>query len=414
MQTLKQSTLAFLFILVSITVLNAQVNDCSCKTDLEFLNQKIEKAPSYKVNKESYKLEYARTKKRIENLNSGYDCFLQLNKLMLSLNDRHCNLYGINTGLDKESKKDSDKIKEFKASNLYNNYPRPEINLDSLRTSLNQKSITSIEGVYYRKGYVTIGVYKTAKSDDYRAVILESESDVWEVGEIIYTLVPYGNDYLLAVGGSLTSKRMISYGERIKNGVFLTMQFQKNNSIANHSVSLYPESTYLRKEISSETTYLKIGSFNSWNPTLSEADKFYKSLEGTLIKKNIILDLRDNGGGGDRNSNGLYKVLKKYIKQNNVYVLVNHRTASNAEQFAFKLNDFENCTILGNRTSGTATYEIVNSNYNLPCENFVVVLTSKKHSNYIKLESMGIEPDIKLDNENDWMMQVQNYIEKNN
>lgn len=207
---------------------------------------------------------------------------------------------------------------------------------------------------------------------------------------------------------------MISYGERIENGVFLTMQFQKNSSIANYSVSTYPESTYLRKEISSETTYLKVGSFNSWNPTLSEADKFHKSLEGTLTTKNLILDLRDNGGGGDRNSKGLYRILKKYIKRNNVYVLVNHRTASNAEQFAYKLSDFKNCTVLGNRTSGTAAYEMVNSNYNLPCKNYVVVLTSKKHTEYIKLESTGIEPDIKLDIEKDWMIQVQNYIQRNN
>lgn len=414
MQKIKQSSFTFLFFLISITALNAQVKDCNCEKDLEFLNQKIEQTPSYKINKVNYKLEYAKTKQNIVNINSRYDCFLQLNKLMLSLNDRHCNLYGINKGMDEESKKDLAKLKEFKTSNLYHNYPRPEINLDSLRVSLNQKSITSIEGVYYRKGYMTLGVYKTAKSEDYRAIILESESDIWEVGEVIYTLVPYGNNYLLAVGGGLTNKRMISYGERIENGVFLTMQFQKDNSIANNSIALYPESTYLRKEISPEITYLKIGSFNSWNPTLSEADKFYESLEGTLTNKNIILDLRDNGGGGDRNSNGLYKVLKKYLKRNNVYVLVNHRTGSNAEQFAFKLKDFENCTILGDRTSGTAAYEIVNSNYNLPCEDYVVVLTSKKHSKYMKLESTGLEPDIKLAFDKDWLMQVQNYIESNN
>jgi hypothetical protein len=414
MEKIKKLTFSFLFFIISITVLNAQTEDCSCKKDFEFLNQKIQQIPSYKVNKVVYELEYTRMKKNILNLNSGYECFLQLNKLMLSLNDRHCNLYGINTGLDEESKKDLAKFETFKTSELFTVYPRPKINLDSLRTTLKQKSITSIEGIYYRKGYMTLGVYKTAENDFYSAIILDSENDVWEVGEVIYTLIPYGNNYLLAVGGSLTSKRMIAYGERIENGVFLTMQFQKNSSLANYSVSKYPESTYLRKEISSETTYLKVGSFNSWNPTLSEADKFYKSLKGTLTTKNLILDLRDNGGGGDRNSNGLYKILKKYIKRNNVYVLVNHRTASNAEQFAYKLSDFENCTVLGNRTSGTAAYEMVNSNYNLPCKNYVVVLTSKKHTEYLKLESTGIEPDIKLDIEKDWMIQVQNYIQRNN
>ena len=382
---------------------------------MEFLNEKIKQTPSYNINKVAYEVEYAKIEKEIANLNSRYECFLQLNRLMLSLNDRHCNLYGINTGLDEVTKKDASKVELFKTTQLYNSYPRPEIDLDSLKTSLEKKPFDSIEGIYYRKVYLTLGIYKKAKSDSYEAIILDSETEVWEVGEVIYTLVPYGNNYLLAVGGELTSKRMISYGERIENGVFLTMKFQKDTSIPNFSVSIYPESTYIRKEISPEITYIKAGSFSSWNPKLSEADKFYESLEATLTKKNVILDLRDNGGGGDsdRNSNGLYKVLKKYIKQNRVYVLVNHRTASNAEQFAYKLNDFENCTVLGNRTNGTAAYELVNSNYNLPCEEYVVTLTSKKRTKYMKLESTGFEPDIKLTLEKDWMKQVENYIKLN-
>lgn len=414
MKKFKKSSISLLFFILSITFLGAQTNNCSCKKDLVFLNEKIQKTPSYKVSKATYEMAYAKTKKEVANLNAGYECFLQLNKLILSLNDRHCNLYSINIGLDEELKNDTTTFEIFKKSELFAVYPRPVMHLDSLRTALKEQPINSIEGVYYRKGYMTLGVYKMTKNDSYRAIVLDSENKVWEAGEVIYTLVPYGNNYLLAVGGSINSKRMITYGERIENGVFLTMRFQKEPSIPNYSVSIYPESTYLREEISPETTYLKVGSFNSWNPTLSDAGKFYKSLEGTLTKKNVILDLRDNGGGGDRNSNGLYKVLKKYIKQNNVYVLVNHRTASNAEQFAYKLSDSENCTLLGNRTSGTVAYETVDSNYNLPCEDYVVVLTSKKHTKYLKLESIGIEPDIKLAIEKDWMMQVKNYIQKNN
>lgn len=413
MKIFKKNSISILFLILSISFLNAQTNNCDCNKDLEFLNEKIKQTPSYNINKVAYEVEYAKIEKEIANLNSRYECFLQLNRLMLSLNDRHCNLYGINTGLDEETKKDASKVELFKTTQLYNSYPRPEIDLDSLKTSLEKKPFDSIEGIYYRKGYLTLGIYKKAKSDSYEAIILDSETEVWEVGEVIYTLVPYGNNYLLAVGGELTSKRMISYGERIENGVFLTMKFQKDTSIPNFSVSIYPESTYIRKEISPEITYIKAGSFSSWNPKLSEADKFYESLEATLTKKNVILDLRDNGGGGDRNSNGLYKVLKKYIKQNRVYVLVNHRTASNAEQFAYKLNDFENCTVLGNRTNGSVAYELVNSNYNLPCEEFVVTLTSKKHTKYMKLESTGFEPDIKLTLEKDWMKQVENYIQLN-
>jgi hypothetical protein len=63
MEKFKKPTFSFLFFIISITVLNAQTEDCSCKKDFEFLNQKIQQIPSYKVNKVVYELEYTRTKK---------------------------------------------------------------------------------------------------------------------------------------------------------------------------------------------------------------------------------------------------------------------------------------------------------------------------------------------------------------
>ncbi|WP_299100975.1 S41 family peptidase [uncultured Winogradskyella sp.] len=410
---LKFIKFSFIFLL-SILSLNAQISDCSCVNDLNFLNEKIQKTPSYKVSKVDYEKAYSKIKEAVKNLGSGYDCFLQLNILMLSLNDRHCNLYGINKGATEQIKKNDKKFNEFKNSKLFAAYPKPTIDIDSLTTALKKQSNNSIEGIYYRKNNMSIGVYKSLETDFYNVIVLNSENELWKTGELIYTLVPYGNNYLLAVGGSLSSKRMIAFGERIENGVFLTLGFQKDESVVNYSVSIHPESTYLKREISPETIYLKAGSFSSWNPKLSEADQFYKSLEGKLIHKNLILDLRDNGGGGNRNSDGLYKVLKKFLKNNNVYVLVNNRTASNAEQFAYKLSEFQNCTILGNRTNGTLAYEIVDSNYNLPCNNLLAVLTSKKHGKYLKFESKGIEPDVKLSSTLDWIIQVKNYIQENN
>jgi hypothetical protein len=412
MQKLIRPFLALLFLTFSMTLANAQNNDCNCSKDLELLNKKIKKTPSYKINKTVYKNQFLKTEKEVENLNSGYECFVQLNKLMLSLHDNHSRVYGSKEGANEEIINDTVRFNEFKKSKLFNMYPRPNMNLDSLKIVLKNQPIKSIEGIYSRTDYMTLGVYKQVNKATYRAIVLKSENKLWEVGEVLYTLIPFGNDYLLAVGGSMGSKRMVAHTERIESGVFLTTRFQKNPSKPNFSVSLYPESNYLRKEISPEITYLKVGSFSSWNPKLSEAEKFYKSLEGTLTKKNLIVDLRDNGGGGNRNSNGLFDILKDYLESNNVYVLINNRTTSNAEQFVYKLSAFDNCTTFGNRTNGTVAYERVDDNYNLPCGNFLAILTSKKHSKFLKLESIGLEPDILLKTETDWMLELQNYIQK--
>lgn len=410
----KKST-TYLIFFISVCFFNqtfAQGADCSCKTDLTFLHDKIKKTPSYKINKTAYNDLYSESIKKAENLNSGYDCYVLLNKLLIGLKDNHCKIYGIDKGAIQAIREDSIKYKAFKKSPIFNQYPKSSLNLDSLKTVLSAKSTTDIEGIYTKINYLTIGVFKSGT--DYKAIVLDSEKDLWKAGEIIYTLVPYGNNYLLGIGGDIASKRLIAYTERIENGFFLTMGFQKEASKTNFSVSMYSDSTYIRKELSAEISYLKIGSFNSWYPTLSDAEAFYKSLEGTLTKKNLIIDLRDNGGGGDRNSAILFKIIKDYQKENKVYIITNNRTASNAEQFTFKLSLLENCKTFGDRTSGTIAYEIVGSNYHLPCSNFVTILTSKKHSKYLEIESEGIEPQVKFSMESDWINQLLSYMKENN
>jgi hypothetical protein len=408
-----KSTFHIFFILFCIVNQGfTQNDDCNCKTDLAFLHEKVKKTPAYKNDKTAYEAFYAQASSLAESLSSGYDCYILLNKVLQGLDDNHSVIYGSDEGAVAEIRDDSLKFNEFKNSALYNIYPRPNIDLDSLRQILISKEISDIEGIYSRVNYMTLGVFKN--QNDYNAVVLASENDLWQVGELMYTLVPYGNGYLLNIGGGITSKRLIAYPERIENGLFLTMGFHKDTASTNFSVAMYPESKYVRQEISPEISYIKVGSFNSWYPTLSDAEAFYKSLDGTLTKKNLIIDLRDNGGGGDRNSDNLFKIIKKYIKDNNVYLITNHRTASNAEQFVHKLSEYENCKTFGHRTNGTVAYELKDSNYNLPCGNSIAILTSKKHSAYLAIESRGIEPGVKLDMESDWLEQVVKLIEEKN
>ena len=401
-----------LFLISIITSAYSQNEDCTCMTDLTFLDSKIRKTPAYKSNKKAYQASYSKIVKEVASINSIFDCHSLLNELLITLNDNHSRVYSIEPGATNEVNGDPEKFNDFKKSALFNAYPKPNIDLDSLKTVLNTKSIMDIEGIYKRKNYMTIGVYRNEDKNNYQAIIVDSESDVWQIGEIMYTLIPFGNNYLLNIGGGITSKRLTVYTERVENGFFYYMGFQKDISQTNYSLKMPSESTFYREELSNEITYLKIGSFSSWNPTLSDAEKFYKNLEGNLNKSNLIIDLRNNGGGGDRNSDILYKLLKEYSKKNKIYVLINHRTASNAEQFAHKLSRLDNCQIFGSRTNGSLAYEVKNSNYTLPCGKFIAVLTSKKHSEYLEFESQGIEPDVTFNLNSDWINQLNNYIKK--
>ena len=274
---------------------------------------------------------------------------------------------------------------------------------------LKTKVFSAIEGIYSLPNHVTLGVYK--EQEKYIGVILKSEIPNWKVGEIMYTLLPFGEDLFLAIFGQKESKRIVAVSERIKHGMFLKLGLKKNKESKPFHLAPKRDSLFIRKEVDASITYIKAGSFSSFYPKLSDAEAFYKTLNNTLTKKNLIVDLRDNTGGGERNSNILLELLTSYAQQNNIYVLTNHNTASNAEQFTIKLKELPNTEILGDRTQGTLTYELKkNISNNLGCGKFVAIITSKRHKEYLKYESKGENPDVLLKYDEDWINQAKAFI----
>ena len=53
------------------------------------------------LNKANYNAIYLKVAKQTKMLNTDYDCFVLLNKLLLSINDNHSKIYGIDKGADR-------------------------------------------------------------------------------------------------------------------------------------------------------------------------------------------------------------------------------------------------------------------------------------------------------------------------
>ena len=93
-------------------------------------------------------------------------------------------------------------------------YPKPNVNLDSLKQVLSEKSKTEIEGIYHNKNKGVLGVYQSKDKSAYRVIMLEPFTDMWQEGEIISHMVPYGDDNFLQVGGSIQSKFFNGFSQR--------------------------------------------------------------------------------------------------------------------------------------------------------------------------------------------------------
>lgn len=387
----------FLSFMFSFVAGYAQEDLCNCQADLLFLNQKVEKLPSYKKHKASYESSYESILPQALEQMPTYDCFILMNLLLSSLNDWHIGVYG--------PMPDS--------ANISNRlFPKYEGNPDTLKSRLQEKPQKDLEGIYHYGPYFSFALVP-AERGHFKAIVLHSKFEPWETGDIIYQIAPLHDRFYKIMGAQFPSQRLVSYHERIENGVFYRTGFKKDTVSNYYFKNPYPDSFYLFKALSSEVDYIKVGSFSSNYPRLGEAEDFYASLQGQLSKPHLILDLRDNGGGGDRNSDILWKLLKRYAKKNHIYVITNASTGSNAEQFVLKLKRLKNVISFGDRTRGALAYEVKPNDYHsLPSSGLTVVLPSKLNQKYYEYETQGVIPDHILDDHQGWIASILAFIDK--
>jgi len=172
------------------------------------------------------------------------------------------------------------------------------------------------------------------------------------------------------------------------------------------------------KVLDGNVGYMKITAISIRKNNLQELYDAMNKMQGT---KAMIIDLRDNGGGGSEvgavlesfflrdatptlqftkrdgnftiDSTVSWMKEKKYEKP--VYIIVNRKTASAAEAFAFVLQQNSRAKIVGERSAGAA---YMNSWYAVDDENFVSVSTAAPSipGKNISWELSGLQPDIKV------------------
>jgi C-terminal processing protease CtpA/Prc len=171
------------------------------------------------------------------------------------------------------------------------------------------------------------------------------------------------------------------------------------------------EEKYQFRRLNQKTDYLRLGTFSSNNKKIAIATSFYESIKDSLTAKNVIVDLRDNTGGGFKTSQQFIKLLKKHM--GNIHILVNNFTVSNAEQFVNELKDKSNVTTYGETTRGTLCYgNNRGTSYTLPSNRFVFYPTDMKaRKKDLPFESIGSAPDVELNPfSGDWIKQTLDLI----
>ncbi|WP_165759057.1 S41 family peptidase [Niastella yeongjuensis] len=173
----------------------------------------------------------------------------------------------------------------------------------------------AVEGIYYNMDSVyKIGVMKSKKGlRSYVGVILESRAPTWKPGQVKFELFDAGNNqykgiwylrnhsaYISTMQGEL-QKALTGEGWTKANAITgkepVTFLFEEEKSV----------NTYFKK-LNDSTGYLRIRTFD-----LFEAKHIDSVVRANLANiqsmPRLVIDLRNNGGGGDRSMSFLRPII---------------------------------------------------------------------------------------------------------
>ena len=402
--------------------LKAQKPAKNSTSDLDHLYSILKETPSYKdqikgSRKNEYEALYNRLKTESTTANSDLQQFFLLSQLLMPLKDNH--LYFYQSGDPKLHTKLSDSlfIKNYRSSRQFSEYPHAAVDPDSLTKALENQPQDSIQGIYHMGNYFKVGLYRTAKRDSLIGVALETQNPIWDRGQIAFILKEYSPGRFRAFYSDIVQKtfRLVK-NEKFQHRSLTESGWKKFPNEKDH-VNLAPKTAvYELKRLDSNIQYLRLGSFATSTQFLLKSQTFFDAVKDSLTSQNLIVDLRNNGGGGFKNSGKYLKLLKAYAKHGHIYALINNRTVSNAEQFTIKLKRIKNVTTFGETTNGTLTY---GNNYGktetLASGKFSLYITDMTDAgNYLPYEEAGVSPDHHLPVSRDWIQQVTDVIKGEN
>lgn len=403
-----KSSILIIFSFLFFTVAFSQsITGDEFKKDVDFIYKNLQKSVSYKTQKENQKKVKKKYEELIQNIPTeiyGIEALEKFYQLIDEIKDYHNTISTkskVYTYSELQERNNIDSI--LARSKGY--FKITDVDLVIIENSLKDIDVNDIEGIYHLGKLLKVGVIQTP--DKFIGIVLESQLPTWKRGEEIFYLIPKGDKKFRMITGSTIDKRLISFIDKHKGGTFRSSSWRKLNADIIFTPDKIDTAKYVYKRIKPSFSYLKISTFGTSNSSFKEAMSFYKTLKPKEFEKNLILDLRVNRGGGIRNSQHLYDILKQH--HGNFLILTSYHTVSHGEQFVLKMKKLPNVKVLGERTFGMLTYgSNQGTNYNTPSGKYNLMFTDLKDNwnEYLKYEGIGIEPDIRLSDKSDWINQV--------
>ncbi len=293
-----KSTLSLIVLFVSFTVSYAQ--DCNCETNYEWVKKTFEENDAgFKYvletkGKSAYESHNAAILEQVKKINSISECTQILYKWMEFFRSGHIAI--------RLKAKDS-KPTTVEAPKNYDDWETLEVNHIQFESELKKKKAADFEGIWETKPY-RIGIKKVG--ENYIGFIIESDAPEWKKGQIKIKIFTENKSlkakfYLRDHSEELANSVELIGKNYLKIGRFTLKRiapvFTENSNIEDYFTNLNSSKPYSR-QINSTTVLIRIPSFDQ---SYKKAIDSVISISKPMLAKteNLILDLRNNGGGSD-------------------------------------------------------------------------------------------------------------------
>lgn len=405
---------------------NQSKAQCNCAENFEFVYKKIEAnyagwKDKTAVDRKAFEqfTEQQRQKAFVET-NENY-CYKIIRDWLEYFQDHHTHLYNETPAVNFEGKTSSEIRDYFFSTERHEN---PEV-----------KETQGIEDVWQMSPNYTLGIIKSKTTHrDYAGVILKADSVYWMPGQVKlelselsagkFSVIVYMRDHSMRLSNATLE------GDELKLENFAALRRAKSKFAPDTATRTEVISNNLEvKKINHTTLYFRIPSFN--HELKPKVDSIIKTNHELIAETpNLIIDVRNNGGGSDITYSDIIPYLytnpiklinnsilstpdniakfesiltdpsypessKQYIRDlverlkkspgkfvrkddetitqrnkltfpNNVIVLINSNCASSCEEFVLAVKQSKKVTLMGENTMGVLDYANVHT-LHLPC-----------------------------------------------
>jgi len=290
------------FIVVVVLTYSANGQTCTCESNFEWVKKTFEENDAgfqYIIDKKglaAYNIYNQLMLEKIKMSKTSIECAKLLNEWLTFFRSGHIGIVRLTNETSTQ---------------------KPEMwkgNISHFEKYISEKSKADYEGIWDINGVLKIGIQK--QGSNYVGFIIESSADTWKPEMVILKIEQndnkvkstlYRRDYTPIENDEpeLIGNNYLQIGQQVLKR--LKPHFASDTIIENYFKSINSPSPFLEK-LNATTLYLRIPSFDYEDK--SSIDKVLtENKEKILNTENLIIDLRNNGGGADQSFQELLPFL---------------------------------------------------------------------------------------------------------